>query len=116
MTNGPGREACEEHSRNWREQIAVTVVTHEPSTDRPVRQGIATRLLMPGFGAALSIITMWLAVLFDGIFGGDMAFTSSPTNVTTMPSAVAMALFAVIGMSAVAKGADSMRSSRPVRR
>ena len=71
---------------------------------------------MPGFGAALSIITMWLAVLFDGISGGDMAFTSSPTNVTTMPSAVAVALFAVIGTSAVAKGADSKRSSRPVRR
>jgi len=59
---------------------------------------------------------MWLAVLFDGISGGDMAFTSSPTNVTTMPSAVAVALFAVIGTSAVAKGADSKRSSRPVRR
>jgi hypothetical protein len=56
MTNGPGREACEEHSRNWRKEIAVTVVTHEPPTDRPVRQGIASRLLMPGFGAALSII------------------------------------------------------------
>ena len=48
---------------------------------------------------------MWLAVLLDGIFGSDMAFTSSPTNVMTMPPAVAVALFAVIGTSAVAKRA-----------
>jgi hypothetical protein len=53
---------------------------------------------------------MWLAVLLDGIFGGDMAFASSPTNVTTMPPAVAVALCAVIGTSAVAKRA--LRSPR----
>jgi len=49
---------------------------------------------------------MWLAVLF----GSDMAFTSSPANVMTMPPAVAVALFAVIGTSAVAKRA--LRSPR----
>jgi hypothetical protein len=45
---------------------------------------------------------MWLAVLFDGIFGGAMTF-GSPTGITTIPSAVMLALFAVIGTSAVAK-------------
>ena len=75
-----------------------------PSTDKPVRQGIAARLLVPGFWATLSIVTMWLAVLFDGIFGNDMTF-SNPPNVTTIPSAVLVALFAVIGTSAVAKRA-----------
>ena len=62
---------------------------------------------MPGFGAALSIIHNVLAILF----GGDMAFTSSPTNVTTMPSAVAVALFAFIGTSAVAKRAFGRQES-----
>ena len=47
---------------------------------------------------------MWLAVLFDGIFGGDMTF-ANPPGVTTIPSAVPVALFAVIGTSAVAKRA-----------
>jgi hypothetical protein len=89
----------------------TTVMTHEISADKPVRQGIAARLLVPGFWGALSIVTMWLAVLFDGVFGGDMTFTNSPTNVTTMPSAVALALFAVIGTSAVAKRAFSRRDS-----
>ena len=83
----------------------MTVMTHEASTDAPVRQGIAARLLVPGFWGALSIVTMWLAVLFDGIFGGDMIFASSTNGTTTMPSAVVVALFAVIGTSVVAKHA-----------
>ena len=88
----------------------MTTMMHEPSTDKPVRQGIAARLLVPGFWGALSIVTMWLAVLFDGIFGGDMTF-NSPPDVTTMPSAVAVALFAVLGTSAVAKRAFSRRDT-----
>jgi hypothetical protein len=82
----------------------MSVMTHEPSTDKPVRQGVAARLLVPGFWATLSIVTMWLAVLFDGIFGSDMTF-ANPPGVTTIPSAVLIALFAVIGTSAVAKRA-----------
>ena len=88
----------------------MSVMTHEPSTDKPVRQGIAARLLVPGFWATLSIVTMWLAVLFDGIFGGDMTF-SNPPNTTTIPSAVLIALFAVIGTSAVAKRAFGRRET-----
>ena len=82
----------------------MSVMTHEPSTGEPVRQGIADRLLVPGFWATLSIVAMWLAVLFDGIFGGDMTF-ANPPGVTTIPSVVLVALFAVIGTSAVAKRA-----------
>jgi hypothetical protein len=81
----------------------MTVMTHEPSTGTPTRQGIASRLLVPGFWAAVSIITIWLAVLFDGIFGGDMTFTNSPSQVTVMPSAVAVALFAAIATWGIAK-------------
>ena len=42
----------------------TTVMTHEPSTDEPDRQGVAARLLVPGFWGAVSIIAMWLAVMF----------------------------------------------------
>jgi len=77
-------------------------MTHEPSTNAPARRDIASRLLVPEFWAALSIIAMWLAVLFDGVFGGDMVFTSSSGN-TTIPSAVLVALFAVFGTASVAK-------------
>lgn len=81
----------------------MSVMTHEPSADIPIRQGVASRLLVPGFWAALSIAMMWLAVLFDGIFGSDMTFTNSSSQVTVMPSAVGVALFAAIGTLAVAK-------------
>ena len=81
----------------------MTVMTHEPSTGTPVRQDIASRLLVPGFWATVSIVTIWLAVLFVGIFGGDMTFTNSQSQVTIMPSVVAVALFAAIATASVAK-------------
>ena len=81
----------------------MTVMTHEPSAGTPIRQGIASRLLVPGFWATVSIVTMWLAVLFVGIFGGDMTFTNSPSQVTIIPSAVAVALFAMIATVSVVK-------------
>jgi hypothetical protein len=56
---------------------------------------------------------MWLAVLFDGIFGGDMIFASTTNgSTTTMPSAVAVALFAVIGTASVAKRAFGRNQTR----
>ena len=79
------------------------MMTHEPSAGTPVRQGIASRLLVPGFWATVSIVTMWLAVLFVGIFGGDMTFTNSSSHVTVIPSAVAVAFFAAIGTASVAR-------------
>lgn len=83
----------------------MTVMTQEPSAGTPVRESIASRLLVPGFWGAVSIVTMWLAVLFVGVFGGDMTFDNSSSQVTVMPSAVAVALFAAIATAAVAKRA-----------
>jgi hypothetical protein len=80
----------------------MTVMTHEPSAETPARRSVASRLLVPEFWATVSIIAMWLAVLFDGVFGGDMVFTNSSGN-TAIPSAVLVALFAVIGTVSVAK-------------
>jgi hypothetical protein len=85
----------------------MTVVMHEPSTDAPAGDtsasgGIAARLLVPAFWGTLAIVAMWLAVLFVGVFGGNMVFSSSP-GVTTIPSSVMVALFAVIGTVSVAK-------------
>jgi multisubunit Na+/H+ antiporter MnhF subunit len=52
---------------------------------------------------------MWLAVLFDGIYGSDMVFNSAGNGTTTIPSAVAVALFAFIGTVAVARRAFARR-------
>jgi hypothetical protein len=81
----------------------TTVVTHETSTSEPVRPGIGARLLVPGFWGAVSIVAMWLAVMFDGIFGGDMVFANAGNGPTIIPSAVLLGLFAVIGTASIAK-------------
>jgi len=81
----------------------TTVMTQEPSTERPVRQDVAARLLVPGFWGALSIVTMWLAVLFVGIFGGNLTSVSAGGDVTNIPSSIFLAFFAVIGTASIAK-------------
>jgi hypothetical protein len=83
----------------------MTVMTHEPSTENPADKGIASRLLVPQFWGALAIVSMWLAVIFVGAYGGDMIFHDSSGSNSTIPSAVVVALFAAIGTSAVAKRA-----------
>ena len=88
----------------------MTTTTHEPSTAGPTREGIADRLLVPAFWGAVSIIAMWLAVLFDGIYGSDMVFNGNTGGgPTIIPSAVAVALFAFIGTVSVAKRAFTRR-------
>ena len=89
----------------------MTTTLHEPFTAGPAREGIAARLLVPAFWGALSIVAMWLAVLFDGIYGGDMIFANPANGTTIIPSAVAVALFAVVGTAAVAKRAFARRDS-----
>ena len=84
---------------------------HEPSTAGPARESIASRLLVPAFWGAVSIVTMWLAVLFDGIYGGNMIFTGTDGSVANIPSAVVLGLFAVIGTSAIAKRAFGRRDA-----
>ena len=87
----------------------MTPTLHEPATATPARDGIAARLLVPAFWGAVSIIAMWLAVLFDGIFGGDMIFNNAGSGPTIIPSAVAVAVFAFIGTASVAKRAFTRR-------
>ena len=86
----------------------MTTMTHRPSTDAPAGDtrgsgGVADRLFVPAFWGTLAIVAMWLAVLFDGVFGGDMVFSDPTNGTTTIPSSVLVALFAVIGTASVAK-------------
>jgi hypothetical protein len=94
----------------------MTTMTQRPSTDTAAGDtrasgGISARLFVPAFWGAVAIVAMWLAVLFDGVFGGDMVFSSPTNGVTTIPSAVLVALFAVIGTASVAKRAFAARTT-----
>jgi hypothetical protein len=90
------------------EEVVMTATMHEPSTTESARDGIAARLLVPGFWGTVSIAAMWLAVLFDGVFGGDMVFSnqSNPAGgPTIIGSVVPVALFACLATISVARRA-----------
>ena len=80
----------------------TTTMQDQPSVRSP-REGWASRVLVREMWATVSIVSMWVAVLFVGVFGGDMTFHSADSSFTTMPSGVAVALFAAIGTGSVAK-------------
>jgi len=52
--------------------------------------------------ASLAISMMWLAVLFDSVFGPDFV-SANTTSTTKIPSGIVVALFAVFGTRAVAR-------------
>jgi len=52
--------------------------------------------------AAVSIVTMWLAVLFVGIFGGDF-ISSGPAHFTKLPVVIFMLPFVLPATIAVAR-------------
>jgi len=76
---------------------------HEPSKARPEGRRMISRLFVHEMWAALAIAVIWLAVLFAAVFGSDLVTTSAGANVSTVPSAVVVALFASLATWAVAK-------------
>ena len=85
----------------------MTTVPHEPSRIAEQEQRLWLRALVPEMWASLAIAVMWLAVLFDAIYGPDIvSINGTPGGTgssTTVPSAVAVALFAFLGTWVVAK-------------
>ncbi|HEY1514737.1 MAG TPA: hypothetical protein VGF66_13390, partial [Gaiellaceae bacterium] len=76
----------------------MTSVPHEPAAD--VRY---TWLRIKEMWASLAITVMWIAVSVDAIFGPDIRSETTGGTSSSVPSAVAVALFATIGTWAVAK-------------
>jgi hypothetical protein len=82
--------------------VKVSTISHSPAAV-PEERGWSVRLLVPEMWAALSIAVMWLAVLFDAIFGPDFVSSTSGGANTTIPSAIVVAVFAYLGTRVVAK-------------
>jgi uncharacterized protein (DUF2062 family) len=62
----------------------------------------SSRVLVPQMWASLAISVMWLAVMFDALWGPNFV-ASSAGSVTTIPSAIIVAFFAYLGTRIVAK-------------
>src|SRR5581483_2604136 len=79
------------------ERVMEALRGEVPSPGLREREWYAVRELW----ATVAIAIMWLAVLFDGVFGPDFTSTNG-SGTTVIPSAVLLALFALFGTISVA--------------
>ena len=81
----------------------MTSISHEPVTGSHGRSGLVAALSITQMWASLAIIVIWLAVLFTAVYGPDIVNRGAGGDSSTVPSAVAVALFATLATWAVAK-------------
>jgi hypothetical protein len=81
----------------------MATISHEPSGILQQRPRWTAQLLVREVWAALAITVMWLAVLFDSVFGPNVVTTSAGGDSSVVPSAVPVALFAFLATWAVAR-------------
>jgi membrane protein YdbS with pleckstrin-like domain len=81
----------------------MTATMHEQSSTQSPSENWVSRILVPEMWATVAIVVMWMAVLFVGVYGGDMTFHGADSSWSTIPAGVAVALFAAIGTVSVAK-------------
>ena len=81
----------------------MTTTPHDSTPVRRQTPSWSLQLLVPEMWAWLAITVMWLAVLFDAVYGPDIVSSDVAGNHTVIPSAVAVALFAFLGTWVVAR-------------
>jgi hypothetical protein len=81
----------------------MTTISHEPSRVVQEKRRGWLQLLVPEMWASLAIIVIWLSVLFDAVYGPDIVNSSAGGDHSTVPSAVAVALFAFLATWVVAR-------------
>lgn len=81
----------------------MTTFPHEPARAVPAQPRWSLQLLVPEMWASLAIVVMWVAVLFDALWGPDIVTRGVAGDTATVPSAVVLALFAFLGTWVVAR-------------
>jgi uncharacterized membrane protein (DUF485 family) len=81
----------------------MSTISHEPSGVVQEKRRWSLQLLVPEMWASLAIIVIWLSVLFAAVFGPNIVNTSAGGDSSTVPSAVAVALFAFLATWVVAR-------------
>lgn len=83
----------------------MSTLSHPPAGLAPERRHWSTVLLVTELWGSLAIVAMWIAVAVSAVWGPDFVSTSAGGSSTTIPSGIAVAMFAAIGTWAVAKHA-----------
>ena len=81
----------------------MSTISHPPTGAVEERDRWSGRLQVREMWASLAIVVMWLAVLFDAVFGPDIVTSSAGGDMAKIPSAVVVALFASLATWAVAR-------------
>ncbi len=81
----------------------METVSHEQAGIANERPHWSAQIFVPEMWASLAIVVMWLAVLFDALFGPDIVTSGVAGDQSSVPSAVAVALFAFLATWVVAK-------------
>jgi hypothetical protein len=82
--------------------MEMSTLSHEPSPAAG-REPRWAQWMVPEMWASLAIVIMWLAVLFDAIYGPNIVSTTPGGTSSSVPSAVVVALFAFLGTWVVAR-------------
>lgn len=80
----------------------MSTISHPPTEVVPESRHWSASLVTEMW-ASLAIFAMWIAVAVSAVWGPDFVSTNVGAQSTTIPSAIAVALFASIGTWAVAK-------------
>ena len=79
----------------------MTLASHESTR---AGQGFSwTQLLVREVAASLAIGVIWLAVLFDAVFGPNIVNTSASGDTSSVPSAIVVSFFAFLATWVVAR-------------
>jgi hypothetical protein len=82
----------------------MSTVSHQPTHLAPAKRQWSAQFLVAETWASLAIVAMWVVVAVSAVWGPDfVSVNGSGTNSTTIPSGIAIAVFATIGTWAVAK-------------
>jgi hypothetical protein len=81
----------------------VTSIPHEPPTTMRRTRGWLPQALVGEVFASLAIGVMWLAVLFDSVFGPDIVTHDVSGSSAVVPSGVVVAFFAFLGTWVLAR-------------
>jgi hypothetical protein len=84
----------------------TTTMSSGPQATEVRDSGARGVLRMPELWGAIAIAAMWVAVLFDGVYGHDfVSVNGAGSQTTTIPSAVFVAFFASLATISVARRA-----------